>query len=75
MSQMLLFPGQGAQAVGMGRELAEGLDECRTLFSTASEVMGFDLLKLCVEGPIEDLTRSCNTQPAIFGLKDKREQQ
>lgn len=66
MSQMLLFPGQGAQAVGMGRELAEGLAECRTLFSTASEVMGFDLLKLCVEGPIEELTRSCNTQPAIF---------
>ena len=66
MSKMLLFPGQGAQAVGMGRELAEGLDECRALFSKASEIMGFDLLALCAEGPIEELTRSCNTQPAIF---------
>ena len=66
MSKMLIFPGQGAQAVGMGRELAEGLPECRALFSKASEVMGFDLLKLCVEGPIEELTKSCNTQPAIF---------
>ena len=68
MSRMLLFPGQGAQAVGMGRELAEGLDECRALFSQASAIMGFDLLKLCVEGPIEELTRSCNTQPAIFAV-------
>lgn len=66
MSQMLLFPGQGAQAVGMGRELAEGLEECRALFSRASDILGFDLLKLCVEGPIEELTKSCNTQPAIF---------
>jgi len=66
MSKMLVFPGQGAQAVGMGRELAEGLDECRALFTKASEVLGFDLLKLCVEGPIEELTKSCNTQPAIF---------
>ena len=52
MSCLLLFPGQGAQAVGMGRELAEGLDECRALFSRASDVLGFDLLKLCLEGPI-----------------------
>lgn len=66
MSQMLIFPGQGAQTVGMGRELAEGLDACGALFSKASEVLGFDLLKLCTEGPIEELTRSCNTQPAIF---------
>ena len=66
MSKMLLFPGQGAQSVGMGRELAEGLGECRELFERASAILGFDLFKLCVEGPIEDLTKSCNTQPAIF---------
>ena len=66
MSCLLLFPGQGAQAVGMGRELAEGLDECRALFSRASDVLGFDLLKLCGEGPIEELTRSDVAQPAIF---------
>lgn len=66
MSTMLLFPGQGAQAVGMGRELAEGLDECRALFARAGEVLGFDLLQLCVSGPIEELTKSHNAQPAIF---------
>ncbi|MGD9781430.1 MAG: ACP S-malonyltransferase [Kiritimatiellia bacterium] len=66
MSRMLLFPGQGAQAVGMGRDLAEGLDECRALFSRAGDVLGFDLLKLCVEGPIGELTKSDVAQPAIF---------
>lgn len=66
MSQMLLFPGQGAQSVGMGRELAEGLEECRALFSRAGDILGLDLLKLCVEGPIGELTKSCHTQPAIF---------
>jgi [acyl-carrier-protein] S-malonyltransferase len=66
MSTMLLFPGQGAQAVGMGRELAEGLAECRALFARASDILGFDLLKLCVEGPLEELTKSHNAQPAIF---------
>ena len=66
MSRMLLFPGQGAQAVGMGRELAEALAECRAIFDRASAVLGFDVLKLCVEGPIEELTKSHNAQPAIF---------
>ena len=66
MSNMLIFPGQGAQAVGMGRELAEGVEACRALFAQASAILGFDLLKLCEEGPIEELTRSCNAQPAIF---------
>jgi len=66
MKQMLLFSGQGTQFVGMGKDLAEGLSACGALFSEASEILGFDLLKLCAEGPIEELTRSCNTQPAIF---------
>ena len=66
MSIMLLFPGQGAQAVGMGRELAEGLDECRSVFARAGEVLGFDVLKTCLEGPIEALTKSDVAQPAIF---------
>jgi len=66
MKQMLLFPGQGAQTVGMGKDLAEGVDACGALFTRASEALGFDLLKLCSEGPIEELTRSSNTQPAIF---------
>lgn len=66
MSRMLLFPGQGAQAVGMGVDLAEGLPACRGLFERASGILGLDLLKLCAEGPIEELTRSHNAQPAIF---------
>ena len=66
MKHFLLFPGQGAQTVGMGAELAAGPEACRALFARASNVLGFDLLKLCLEGPIEELTRSCNTQPAIF---------
>ena len=66
MKHFLLFPGQGAQTVGMGAELAAGPEACRALFARASNVLGFDLLKLCLEGPIEELTRSCNTQPATF---------
>lgn len=64
----LIFPGQGAQAVGMGQALAEAIPECAAVFSKASDVLGFDLAKLCFEGPIEELTRSCNTQPAIFAV-------
>ena len=67
MSQKaILFPGQGAQAVGMGKDLAEALPECRALFDRANAVLGFDLAKLCFEGPIEELTKSSVTQPAVF---------
>ncbi len=62
----ILFPGQGAQAVGMGRDLAEHFPECRALFDRAGKVLGFDLAKACFEGPIEQLTRSSVAQPAIF---------
>ena len=68
MSLALIFPGQGAQAVGMGRDLADAFPACRAIFDRASDVLGFDLLRLCTEGPIEKLTRSCNTQPAIFAV-------
>ena len=50
-----LFPGQGAQAVGMGRQLAEALPEARKLFDRAGEILGYDLAKLCFEGPAEQL--------------------
>jgi len=68
VSRMLIFPGQGAQTVGMGRDLAAAFPACKALFDRASAVLGFDLLRLCAEGPIEELTRSCNTQPAIFAV-------
>ena len=66
MKTASLFAGQGAQAVGMGRDLAEALPVCRDLFRTASEVLGYDLAQVCFEGPMERLTRSDVCQPAIF---------
>ena len=66
MKRMVVFAGQGAQAVGMGKDLAEAYPECRALFQKADDVLGFSLSKLCWEGPIEELTKSNNCQPAIF---------
>jgi len=61
-----LFPGQGAQTVGMGRELDGELPEVRALFDRANEVLGFDLRALCFEGPAEALEATDVSQPAIF---------
>lgn len=61
-----VFPGQGAQYVGMGKELAETFPEAREIFSTASDVLGFDLARLCWDGPDETLKQTENAQPAIL---------
>jgi [acyl-carrier-protein] S-malonyltransferase len=61
-----LFPGQGAQAVGMCRELDQELPAVRALFDRAAEILGFDLRKLCIEGPSEALEATDISQPAIF---------
>jgi [acyl-carrier-protein] S-malonyltransferase len=61
-----LFPGQGAQAVGMGRGLAETLPAAKRLFDEAAEVLGYDLLALCADGPAERLNATDVSQPAIF---------
>jgi len=66
MKTALIFPGQGAQAVGMGRDLAEAFPACKELFDRAGAVLGCNLAQLCFEGPEELLTRSDNAQPAIF---------
>lgn len=62
----ILFPGQGAQYVGMGKDLAEAFPEVRDLFARASAVLGYDLAPICFDGPIEKLTISAHAQPAIF---------
>ncbi len=61
-----LFPGQGSQLVGMGKSFAENCVESRSIFEQADQCLGFSLSKLCFEGPISDLTRTENTQPAIL---------
>jgi len=61
-----LFPGQGSQAIGMGKALAERYPEARAVYQEADQVLGFALSKLCFEGPIEELTRTQNTQPALL---------
>ena len=66
MQYAIVFAGQGAQAVGMGKDLAEAHPVGRALFERASAVLGFDLARLCFEGPIEELTKSNRCQPAIF---------
>src|SRR5436305_5167357 len=61
-----LFPGQGAQAVGMGRQLCESLPAVRQLFDEASEVLGYNLADVCWNGPAERLNSTAASQPAIF---------
>jgi len=61
-----LFPGQGAQFVGMGKDIYEAHDYVRGIFDKANEALGYDLAKLCFEGPIEELTLTSISQPAIL---------
>ena len=66
MKSAWLFAGQGAQTPGMGKDLAAAWPSCRALFDKANEVLGYDLAKLCFEGPASDLTKTVHCQPAIF---------
>lgn len=61
-----LFPGQGAQTVGMARELCADLAEARQLFERASEVLGYDLADICFNGPTEKLNSTVISQPALY---------
>src|SRR4051812_41555431 len=60
-----LFPGQGAQSVGMGKDVVETSPAAREVFARVDEALGEKLSKLILEGPLEELTLTANTQPAI----------
>jgi [acyl-carrier-protein] S-malonyltransferase len=66
MSTALLFSGQGAQVVGMGKSLYEGSPVAKELYDRASQVLPFDLRQVCFEGPAEVLTETRVCQPALF---------
>jgi [acyl-carrier-protein] S-malonyltransferase len=61
-----LFPGQGAQSVGMGRQLVESTPKARELFERAAAILGYDLLSVCLQGPAERLDSTDFSQPALF---------
>ena len=61
-----IFPGQGSQYVGMGKDIAHAFDPARRIFERADEVLGFRLSTVCFEGPEDELRQTRNTQPAIF---------
>ena len=66
MKRAIAFPGQGSQAVGMGKDFAEAIPECKALFDQSNEILGYDLEKICFEGPQEELNKSNNAQLGIF---------
>lgn len=66
MGFVLLFPGQGSQKPGMGKELAEAFPAARHVFEQIDEALGFKLSTLCFEGPADDLTATLNAQPALL---------
>ncbi|MFC1759048.1 ACP S-malonyltransferase [Planctomycetota bacterium] len=61
-----LFPGQGAQQVGMGQQLCESMPAAKALFEQANEILGYDLASVCFEGPSEKLNSTVHSQPALF---------
>lgn len=63
-----LFPGQGSQAVGMGKDLYENFDSAKNVFETADKVLGKSITTLCFEGPEENLKQTVNTQPSIVTM-------
>ena len=60
-----LFPGQGSQTVGMGKDIYENYEVAKNVYDTADKTLGKGITKLCFEGPEEDLKQTVNTQPCI----------
>lgn len=63
-----VFPGQGAQTVGMGKDFYDNYEVAKRLFKEADEALGYSIQKMCFEGPAEDLKLTANTQPAILTM-------
>jgi [acyl-carrier-protein] S-malonyltransferase len=68
MTVAWLFPGQGSQAVGMGKDLAVGAPAARRMLELADDALGFQLTRLLFEGPAEELQQTINTQPAVVAV-------
>ena len=66
MKRAFLFPGQGAQTVGMGKDLYDEYEEVRNIYDRVKEISGIDVKKICFEGPEEELNKTENTQIAIL---------
>ena len=66
MKTAFLFPGQGAQVVGMGTDIAKSYPSAAEIFNKANDIVGFDLSGICFEGPAEELSSTTISQPAIF---------
>lgn len=68
MGRAFIFPGQGSQAVGMGKALAEAFPEARAVFNEVDEALGQGLSQLMFEGPLDELTLTANAQPALMAV-------
>ncbi|HZH87983.1 MAG TPA: acyltransferase domain-containing protein, partial [Chitinophagaceae bacterium] len=66
MKQAYVFPGQGAQFTGMGKDLFDSNEQAKALFKKADEVLGFEISKIMFEGSDEELKQTKVTQPAVF---------
>ena len=66
MKTAFVFPGQGAQTVGMGKDFYDNFDAARKLFDEADDALGYSIRKICFDGSEDDLKLTANTQPAIL---------